>query len=153
MKTATTKAPVNQGGNKAEAAGRNSLPVATQWKPGQSGNPAGRPKSLTLSEAYRRELAKVDPHDALKRTFAEVLAEQMIVKASKGDVAALKEIADRVEGKAKQTITLTTDRREQVERAIDRMIERAGEQGQALSRQDAITALAAYAPEASQLIH
>ncbi len=127
--------------------------VGRPFKPGQSGNPAGRPKSITLSEAYRKQLAKIDPHDALKRTFAEVLAEQMIVKAAKGDVAALKEIADRVEGKAKQTITLTTDRREQVERAIDRMIERAGEQGQALSRQDAITALAAYAPEASQLIH
>ncbi len=123
------------------------------FKPGQSGNPAGRPKSLTLSEAYRRELAKIDESDPLKRTHAEVLAAKMIFKASKGDVAALKEIADRVEGKAKQTITLTTDRREQVERAIERMIERAGEQGQALSRQDAITALAAYAPEASQLLY
>jgi ribosomal protein L17 len=127
--------------------------VGRPFKKGQSGNPAGRPKSLTLSEAYRRELAKIDPHDALGRTFAEVLAEQMIVKASKGDVAALREIADRVEGKAKQTITLTTDRREQVERAIERMIEKAAEHGQTLARQEAITALAAYVPEASQLIH
>jgi ribosomal protein L17 len=123
------------------------------FKPGQSGNPAGRPKALTLSEAYRRELAKIDEADPQKRTFAEVLAEQMIVRAKTGDVAALKEVADRVEGKAKQTITLSTDRREQVERAIDRMIERAASDGHILTREEATAALAAYAPEVSQLLH
>ncbi len=127
--------------------------IGRPFKPGQSGNPAGRPKCLTLSEAYRRELAKVDETDPQKRTFAEVLAEQMIEKASKGDVAALKEIADRVEGKARQTITLTTDRREQMERAIDRMIERAAADGHTLTRTDATVALAAYAPEVSQLLY
>jgi hypothetical protein len=40
------------------------------FKPGQSGNPKGRPKSITLSEAYRRELAKPDPADEHGRTFA-----------------------------------------------------------------------------------
>jgi len=30
------------------------------WKPGQSGNSAGRPKCITLSEAYRRALAQID---------------------------------------------------------------------------------------------
>lgn len=123
------------------------------FKPGQSGNPAGRPKSITLSEAYRKQLAMTDETDPLKRTFAEVLAEQMIVKAKTGDVAALKEVADRVEGKAKQTITLSTDRREQVERAIDRMIGRAASDGHILTREDATAALAAYAPEVSQLLH
>jgi hypothetical protein len=146
---ATDKQDKNRDRNPAA---RPSPPVATQWKPGQSGNPAGRPKSLTLSEAYRRELAKVDPHDALKRTFAEVLAEKMIKRAKTGDVPALKEIADRVEGKAKQTITLTTDRREQINQAIDRMIERAAADGHTLTRTDATVALAAYAPEAHHLI-
>jgi hypothetical protein len=144
---ATDKQRNNNGKKRGNVANLKPFPK------GVSGNPAGRPKSLTLSEAYRRELAKIDPNDALKRTFAEVLAEQMIVKAAKGDVAALKEIADRVEGKAKQTITLTTDRREHIERAIDRMIEKASEQGQALAREEAIEALAAFVPEASQLIH
>jgi hypothetical protein len=123
------------------------------FKPGQSGNPAGRPKSITLSEAYRKQLAMIDEADPQKRTFAEVLAEQMIVRAKTGDVAALKEVADRVEGKAKQTITLSTDRREQVERAIDRMVERAASDGHILTREEATAALAAYVPEASQLIH
>jgi hypothetical protein len=134
-------------------ASRTAPPVHTRWKPGQSGNPKGRPKCLTLSEAYRRELAKIDKTDPLKRTFAEVLAEQTIIKAKTGDVAALKELADRTEGKARQTIMLTSDRRTQIEQAIDRMIERASTDGQILSREEATVALAAYIPEASQLIH
>jgi hypothetical protein len=40
-----------------------------------------------LSEAYRRELAKVDPKDAKRRTYAEVLAEVTILKAKGGDVS------------------------------------------------------------------
>ncbi len=123
------------------------------FKKGQSGNPAGRPKALTLSEAYRRELAKIDETDPQGRSFAEVLAEQTIIKAKTGDVAALKELADRTEGKARQTIMLTTDRREQIEQAVTRMIERAASDGQILSREEATAALAAYVPEASQLIH
>ncbi len=150
---ATTKVPDKQDENRnRKPAARRTPPVATQWKPGQSGNPAGRPKSLTLSEAYRRELAKIDDTDPQKRTPAEVLAETMIKRAKTGDVPALKEIADRVEGKAKQTITLSTDRREQMERAIDRMVERAAADGHTLTRTDATVALAAYAPEANHLI-
>ncbi len=65
-------------------ASRTAPPVHTRWKPGQSGNPKGRPKCLTLSEAYRRELAKIDESDPQKRTFAEVLAAQTIIKAKTG---------------------------------------------------------------------
>ena len=46
------------------------------WKPGQSGNAAGRPKCITLSEAYRKALAQIDESDPQKRTFAEVIAER-----------------------------------------------------------------------------
>jgi hypothetical protein len=144
--------PDKQGKNR-ESIGKGKPPKTTQWQRGTSGNPAGRPKSITLSEAYRRELAKIDKTDPLKRTFAEVLAEQTIIKAKTGDVAALKELADRTEGKARQTIMLTTDRREQIEQAVMRMIERAASDGQILSREEATAALAAYVPEASQLIH
>jgi hypothetical protein len=150
----TKPAPDKQGKNRdKKTTTRKPPPAATQWKPGQSGNPAGRPKSITLSEAYRKQLAKIDEADPLKRSFAEVLAEQMIVKAKTGDVTALKELADRTEGKARQTITLTSERREQIEQAIDRMVERAASDGQSLTREEATAALAAYVPEASQLIH
>jgi hypothetical protein len=123
------------------------------FKPGQSGNPKGRPKSIVLSEAYRKHLAKVDESDPERRTYAEVLAEQMIVKAKAGDVGALREIADRTEGKAKQTIALTLEKREQIERAIDKLMGDALASGDEVTREQAIEALSIFMPEASQLVN
>ncbi len=85
------------------------------WKPGESGNPAGRPKSITLSEALRIELAKVLPNDTQERTFAELIAQQLVRAAATGNILAAKEIADRTEGKPKQAVDMTmnvTDWRE-----------------------------------------
>lgn len=85
------------------------------FPPGVSGNPAGRPKSITLSEAYRRQLAQTVPKDPEGRTYAEVIAALMCQRATQGDVAAAKEIADRVEGKARQALDVdmkVTDWRE-----------------------------------------
>jgi len=70
---------------------------------GVSGNPAGRPKSITLSEALRLQLAKVSPH-AAERTYAEEIARVLCVNATRGNVNAAREIADRTEGKPKQAI-------------------------------------------------
>jgi DNA helicase HerA-like ATPase len=70
---------------------------------GVSGNPAGRPKSITLSEALRLQLAKVSPH-ADERTYAEEIARVLCVNAARGNVNASREIADRTEGKPKQAI-------------------------------------------------
>ncbi len=123
------------------------------FKKGQSGNPKGRPKSLTLSEAYRRELAKIDPADPQQRTFAEMLAERTVSKAKGGDVAALKELTDRAEGKAKQTIAFTLNRREQLERAINNLIESEAAVGRELARADAVQALSLFMPEVSQLVN
>jgi hypothetical protein len=80
------------------------------WKPGQSGNPAGRPKHKTLSEAYRDKLAEqceLDP----SMTWAEYIATQQVMAAAglKTDnsfVPAARELADRTEGKPKQPIAL-----------------------------------------------
>lgn len=129
-----------------DAQGRFTKGNSHAFQPGQSGNPKGRPKAITLSEAYRRELAKLDPNDSEGRTFAEVLAEQTILKAKGGDVAALREIADRVEGKAKQTVTLTMDQRDKFERAVAGIMEETG-----CSREEAIETLSLFKPEVSQL--
>lgn len=38
-------------------AGYGKPPIASQWKPGQSGNPKGRPKGETLGDIFRRVAA------------------------------------------------------------------------------------------------
>ncbi len=123
------------------------------FKPGQSGNPKGRPKSITLSEAYRKMLATVDETDPEKRTRAEVLAEQMYAKAKTGDVSALREIADRVEGKPRQTLALTLEKREQLEQAIAGIMRDAEQAGEPCSREEAIAALSIFRPEVSDLLN
>jgi hypothetical protein len=75
-----------------------------RWKKGQSGNLAGRPKSKTLSDAYRSKLEEAVPNDPEGRTWAELIAEAQVRDAVRGNVQAAKEIADRTEGRARQAI-------------------------------------------------
>jgi len=85
-----------------------SIGKATQWRKGQpSPNPGGRPKARLLSEALRSRLAEVKPDDPLGRTFAEIVAANLVEIASSegpGAVHAAAEIADRIEGRARQQI-------------------------------------------------
>jgi hypothetical protein len=76
--------------------------VAFRWKPGQSGNPGGRPRTVRLSEAYRAKLASPVPGDPLGRTVAEAIADKLAQQALKGDIRAAEELADRVEGRPGQ---------------------------------------------------
>lgn len=48
------------------------------WQHGQSGNPVGRPKLITLSEAYRRKLAEIDASDPERRTYAQLIADHLV---------------------------------------------------------------------------
>jgi Family of unknown function (DUF5681) len=75
-----------------------------RWKKGQSGNPSGRPKSKTLSDAYRNKLEEPVPNDPEGRTWAELIAEAQVRDAVRGNVQAAREIADRTEGRARQAI-------------------------------------------------
>jgi Family of unknown function (DUF5681) len=77
---------------------------AHRWKKGQSGNPSGRPKSKTLSDAYKNRLKELVPNDPEGRSWAELIAEAQIRDAVRGNVQAAREIADRTEGRARQSI-------------------------------------------------
>lgn len=68
----------------------------TRFKPGQSGNPSGRPKKH-LTDALLRRL--IDPEEA--NAWVAALAR----KAKRGDVNAFREGADRTEGKVPQAHT------------------------------------------------
>jgi hypothetical protein len=77
-----------------------------RWKKGTSGNLSGRPKSKTLSDAYKNKLEEPVPNDPEKRTWAELIAEAQIRDAVRGNVQAAREIADRTEGRPRQAIEL-----------------------------------------------
>jgi hypothetical protein len=83
---------------------------STQWQKGQrSPNPGGRPKSRLLSEALRARLGELKPGDSEARTYAEIIAANQIeIACSRGPgaVTAMAEIADRVEGRARQEIAI-----------------------------------------------
>lgn len=91
--------PGNKPGN------RPLPPVETRWKPGHSGNPSGRPKgSGRLSKALAALMLEQYPGDERGRTYAEFIAEKLATAAAAGDIAAIRELADRTEGKATQRI-------------------------------------------------
>jgi len=75
-----------------------------QWKPGQSGNPKGRPKRKTLSEAVYEVLMEEFPNTG--KTNLEMLARVIVKEAMKGKFPFAKEILDRLEGKVELGLTL-----------------------------------------------
>lgn len=86
--------------------------VPHQFKPGQSGNPGGRPKKQPITDYLIDQLDQPIP-EAMKAklppifvdvygteaTFGQVLAFKLITQGLRGDMQAAKEILDRVEGK------------------------------------------------------
>jgi len=76
--------------------------AAHRFKPGQSGNPVGRPRTAKLSEACRAKLASLIPGDSESRSYAEAIADRLAQLALKGDIRAAQELADRAEGRPSQ---------------------------------------------------
>ncbi len=89
-----------------EKAGKGNPPKDTRWKPGQSGNPKGRPKNIKyLTELLREQLDEVpDTIDGKKntKTWRELICDSILRAAVKGNQPAItKELLDRIEGKVK----------------------------------------------------
>jgi hypothetical protein len=73
--------------------GKGRPPVSTRWKPGQSGNPKGRPKGAknfaTLwSEGLKRKVRIRENGKLRKITRAEGIVTQVLNQALKGDIKA-----------------------------------------------------------------
>ena len=67
------------------------------WKPGQSGNPNGRPpKGLALTDVMREMLEK-NPE------IKQEILKKLLAGAAKGDLAFIKEVLDRIDGKPNVT--------------------------------------------------
>tara|TARA_R110000787_G_scaffold153606_1_gene267533 strand:- start:339 stop:737 length:399 start_codon:yes stop_codon:yes gene_type:complete len=78
-----------------EPVGYGKPPKATRFRKGRSGNPCGRPKrTRTQLEVLRRELSqRVTVTEAGRKrrlTKGELIAKQLVTRAVKGEVAALR---------------------------------------------------------------
>ena len=118
----TVNPPESQGGNRGivsddrDEAGRftegHSVGKLTRFRPGESGNPNGRPRSAALTDLVRRRLqmaastmpqakqlaAKLE-HEADEVTIADLVIEALMGLAINSDLDAIKTILDRVDGK------------------------------------------------------
>jgi hypothetical protein len=74
--------------------------IGRPFQPGQSGNPNGRPKSKPFKRALSEALRAADDDSEVLQAVALAL----VAKAKEGDVQAIKEIADRMDGKVTQPI-------------------------------------------------
>jgi hypothetical protein len=91
------------------------------FKPGQSGNPNGRPKKTPITDEYEKLAGKKYPEtlrisfnkkwkvEVLKKgaTYAEANAAAKYLAGINGDTAASKEFRESIEGKAKVRVELT----------------------------------------------
>jgi hypothetical protein len=106
----------NSGKNKGNV---NNL-APHQFKPGESGNPGGRPKKLPITDYICEQLEKPIPaamKDKLppiftavygdNATFGQMLAFKLLAEAAQGDVRAMNTVLDRVEGKVKPSVGLS----------------------------------------------
>lgn len=79
------------------------MTVGRPFAPGQSGNPGGRPKTRPFKEALDRAI-KASSDGNPEGTTLDMIATALLLKASSGDVPAIKELAERMDGKVPQTI-------------------------------------------------
>ena len=78
------------------------------FQPGQSGNPTGRPKD-PFRQALLRAIQKKIQGDADGRELIDAIAQQLVNKSIKGDLAAIRELADRTDGKPAQEVKVGGD--------------------------------------------
>jgi hypothetical protein len=83
-----------------------------QWKPGQSGNPGGRPSEKVFTDLLRVVANEID-------TVSVRLAEKVYELALQGESWACHMIADRLEGRPAVETTLNVSRHQDVREYSD----------------------------------
>lgn len=91
------------------------------FKPGQSGNPGGTPHAREWQQCVRAAGNVEDPKK--RRRLMQLAAEQLWrLAAYEGDIQALKEVGDRLDGKPHQTSTTETVNRSITEMTRDELL-------------------------------
>lgn len=85
-----------------------------KFEKGESGNPNGRPKGTKNLSTILREMLEEDIDVVVdgvksKKQFQEVIIRKLLKKAHDGDIRAIMEIFDRVDGRPKQQIDQNTN--------------------------------------------
>ena len=88
------------------------------WPKGVSGNPGGRPKQKLISAELERLLQQQAP-GASGQTWASVIAESLLKQAAKGNVRAIAELANRLEGTPRQSVDVAISPSEYIQSLSD----------------------------------
>ena len=87
-----------------------------QFKPGQSGNPAGKPKgakhfATLFKELLQEQVDILDKSTGKKQrmTMLKAMALSMAQQAMRGNVKAFSAVADRLDGKPQNYLDITSD--------------------------------------------
>jgi hypothetical protein len=125
--------------------------VGRQFKPGQSGNPNGRPRE-SLTHLLRDALHSPSAiRGCGGKTNAEVIVEALIREASIGNIRAFQIIADRIEGKPPSSVDVNLEmqnheyRRERLLHVAKELAEKHG-----ISDQEALNGLIKANPKLSE---
>jgi len=79
-----------------------------KFKPGQSGNPSGRPKGSVSIRTEVRKLLQEAAKEGTADTVAKALATRLIKQAFDGDMKAMQMVIEHIDGKPQQSIDLNT---------------------------------------------
>ena len=74
---------------------------------GKSGNPGGRPKTLIWRNAIHHAVKRVSGGGDTRQL--DLLADSLVAAALGGDISALREIGDRLDGKPTQAVAVEGD--------------------------------------------
>lgn len=91
--------PAEQGENRAA----ETRDGAGRFLPGVSGNPSGRGSAPSLVAALRAEL---DEREAGGRPALRAIAARLVDMALGGDLRAIREVLDRLDGKPRQAVEI-----------------------------------------------
>jgi len=94
----------------------------TAWKPGESGNPKGRPKKGYSITEWFKEMLKSNPE------IKDAMGKSILKKALEGDIAAQRLVWQYMDGMPQQKVEIDTpeDKVKEVKKYIDEQVQALG---------------------------